>query len=108
MQELCNTIANIEHSSRPYLTTWSKLYSCRPAYQFVPKDDEEVGALFEWCHRSGQKIRIVGGLCIENNFWCPQDKQEELRTVIISTSKFNKILDASFSSTTVSFISFCF
>ena len=96
MEELSNTISNIEHSSKPYISTWSNIFSCRPSYLFIPKNENEIRSLFEWCHENGQKIRIVGGLCMENNLWCPDTKHEERHTVIISCSKFNKILNVSF------------
>ena len=96
MRELDDTIFDIEHESKPCLSSWSKIHSCRPSYLFTPKNDDEVRSLFAWCHQNDQKIRFTAGLCMENNIWCPDGKHEECHTIIISSLKFNQILNVNF------------
>ena len=46
--------------------------------------------------KNDQKIRFTAGLCMDNNIWCPDGKHEECHTIIISSLKFNQILNVNF------------
>lgn len=93
MTTIEDAIFNIEHYSKPHLSTWSNVFSCRPSYIFVPKNEDEIRLLFSWCDKNDYKIRFTAGLCMENNIWCPDGKHEESHTIVISSLKFNHILD---------------